>query len=352
MNVPAIKPATAPAFTSQSLASLMPQSLDDAFRLAKALSMAGEMVPKHFHGKPEATMAAILRGLEIGLAPMQALSHIAVINGRASLWGDAIPALMQRHGHHVDVEVTGDGDNMAATATLERGDTGRTYVRTFTVADAKKAGLWAKQGPWQQYPKRMLALRARTLAVRDGAADALMGLQIAEEVQDYPRDVTPPVNSVVARLAKSATPARDIVDHVNAETGEITEPNTDTEHEFQAADLEPGAMADPPIIDTAPEADGGAGPIPVEPAPPSAPISLTTDDAAIVRRWHSLMSRCEQKENVDKAVTKLRGNMSEADHERLKTRLQTVYRAHLARVRGESDMEACTAIIDQITGGA
>jgi ribosome modulation factor len=39
----------------------------------------------------------------------------------------------------------------------------------------------------------MLLMRARTWAVRDGAADALMGLQVAEEVQDYQpiRDVTP-----------------------------------------------------------------------------------------------------------------------------------------------------------------
>lgn len=175
------------------IAALVPQSLDDAFRLAKALAMSGDMVPKHFQGKPEMTMAAIVRGMEIGLAPMQALSNIAVINGRASVWGDALPAMMQRAGHHVDADVTGEGDKMVATATLTRGDSGKTVTRTFSVDDAKKAGLWGKAGPWQSYPKRMLLMRARTWAVRDGAADALMGLQVAEEVQDYQpiRDVTP-----------------------------------------------------------------------------------------------------------------------------------------------------------------
>lgn len=174
-----------------ALSSMVPQNLDDAFRLAKALSMSGDMVPKHFQGKPEATMAAIVRGIEIGLAPMQALSNIAVINGRASIWGDALPALMQRAGHFLDVEITGEGEKMVAVAQLTRGDTGKTIVRSFSVDDAKKAGLWGKAGPWQQYPKRMLSLRARTLAARDGASDALMGLQVAEEVQDYPKDITP-----------------------------------------------------------------------------------------------------------------------------------------------------------------
>lgn len=185
----------APIQTGGALAALVPENIEQAFRLAQALASSGDMVPKHFQGRPEATMAAIVRGMEIGLAPMQALSSIAVINGRASLWGDAMPALMQRAGHHVDVEVIGDGDKAYAEATLTRGDNGKVFKRRFSMADAKTAGLLGKQGPWQQYPKRMLMMRARSWAIRDGAADALMGLQVADEVQDYgpdtARDVTP-----------------------------------------------------------------------------------------------------------------------------------------------------------------
>lgn len=178
--------------TGGPLAALVPQSLDDAFRLAKALSMSGDMVPKHFQGKPEMVMAAIARGMEIGLAPMQALANIAVINGRASIWGDALPALLQRAGHTIDSWIEGEGDQMVAIAEVTRGDTGKVYRRTFSVGDAKAAGLLGKPGPWQQYRPRMLQMRARSFAARDGAADALMGLQVAEEMQDVPmRDVTP-----------------------------------------------------------------------------------------------------------------------------------------------------------------
>ena len=56
--------------------------------------------------------------------------------------------------------------------------------REFTVEDAKKAGLWGKQGPWQTAPTRMLKLRARAFALRDTFADALRGLQSAEEQRD------------------------------------------------------------------------------------------------------------------------------------------------------------------------
>lgn len=211
--------------TGGALSALAPQNLDDAFRLATALAMSGDMIPKHFQNKPEATMAAIIRGMEIGLAPMQALSNIAVINGRASVWGDALPALMQRAGHSIDVEISGEGDKMVATATLKRGDTGVALSRTFSVDDAKKANLWGKQGPWQQYPKRMLSNRARAWAVRDGAADALMGLQVAEETSDYQpkiKDVTPEVGGWGQKAMQAREPEKvePEIDH-DPETGEV-----------------------------------------------------------------------------------------------------------------------------------
>lgn len=187
--------AKPPVKSGGVLAALTPQNIDEAFRLAQALAGAGDMVPKAFQNQPQAAMAAIVRGMEVGLAPMQALSSIAVINGRATLWGDAIPALVQRAGHTIDVDYEGAGDNLTAVATLTRGDTGKQIVRRFGLPDAKRAGLMGKQGPWQQYPQRMIAHRARSWAVRDGAADALMGLGVAEEAQDYgpdaARDVTP-----------------------------------------------------------------------------------------------------------------------------------------------------------------
>lgn len=229
--------------TGGALAAIVPTTLDETFRLAQALSMSGEMVPQHFQGRPEATMAAIVRGMEIGLAPMQALSNIAVINGRACLWGDAIPAIVQRHGHHIDVKVEGEGNNAVATATLTRGDTGKEVTRTFSMQDAQKAGLLQKKGPWQQYPKRMLMHRARSWAVRDGAADALMGLQVAEEVEDYRpmRDVTPQTG--FQRLA-------DKTRQEAAQADKDPDPSTTTQNDDKAAPAEEQDASDGPSDDT------------------------------------------------------------------------------------------------------
>ena len=220
-------PAKAQINSGGALAALSPQSLDEAFRLATALAASGDMVPRAFQGKPNETMAAIIRGMEVGLAPMQALSSIAVINGRASLWGDAMPALMQRAGHHIDVEIENEADlnNARAVATLTRGDTGKQIVRTFSYADAKRAGLTGKTGPWTSYPLRMLSHRARAFAIRDGAADALMGMQISEEVSDYgpdsARDVTP--------KQAAPRPGRAVYLDPEPERDEIIEPEAVTD---------------------------------------------------------------------------------------------------------------------------
>lgn len=234
-----------------AIAAIVPRNIEQTFRLAQALSRAGDMIPKDYQGAPDKIMAAILRGAEVGLAPMQSLSAIANINGRASLWGDALPALMQRAGHHLDVRIEGEGDKMVAIAVLERGDTGRTIERRFSVADARRAGLWEKSGPWKQYPTRMLSMRARSWACRDGAADVLMGLYVAEEASDMApegpnraRDVTPRRSGVSFREPDPAPEPDDRI--VDAETGEITEagPHELTEEERERLAAEVRARTD------------------------------------------------------------------------------------------------------------
>jgi len=162
-------------------------TFDDAFRFSKMVA-ASEFAPKDFRNKPESCLLAIQHGSEVGLSPMQSLQSIAVINGRPTIWGDAALALVQASPvcEYVREYIEGEGDALVAVCEAKRrGYPAPTTVR-FSVADAKKAGLWGKSGPWQQYPTRMMTLRARGFALRNAFADALRGLITAEEAQDYP----------------------------------------------------------------------------------------------------------------------------------------------------------------------
>jgi hypothetical protein len=173
--------------TQRASTGLALQTFDDAFRFAKMVANS-EFAPKDFKGKAESCLLAIQHGSEVGLSPMQSLQSIAVINGRPTIWGDAALALVQSSPvcEYVREYTEGEGDAMTAVCECKRrGYPAPTTVR-FSVVDAKKAGLWGKAGPWQNYPTRMLALRARGFALRNAFADALRGLITAEEAQDYP----------------------------------------------------------------------------------------------------------------------------------------------------------------------
>ena len=165
-------------------------SLDDAWRFAQYV-VKSRLAPQQF-SQPEQVLIAMQHGAEVGLSPMQSLQSIAVINGRPSLWGDALPALVWSSGKCEMIRewVDGEGESMVAYCETKRVGQPNTKTTTFSVGDAKKAGLWGKTGPWQSYPKRMLQMRARAYNFRDQFADALKGLAVAEEMQDVPAEPT------------------------------------------------------------------------------------------------------------------------------------------------------------------
>lgn len=169
--------------TGGPINAIVPHDIDDMFRMAKAMHISG-LVPATLNS-PEKVMIAIMAGAELGIPPFQSVQSFAVINGRPTLWGDGLLAVVLSNGFRVRERLEGDGDGMIAKCELTRPDNGETTEREFSVTDAKKASLWGKAGPWQQYPKRMLKMRARAFALRDGAADVLRGFQLREEVDDY-----------------------------------------------------------------------------------------------------------------------------------------------------------------------
>lgn len=165
---------------------LQPTNVSEAMKLATMIANS-QLAPKSFAGKPDDTLVAMMMGNELGLNPMQAIQNIAVINGRPSIWGDALLALVQNHPAYVSIEETFDDATMTASCTVVRRG-GNPHTQRYSQEDAIKAGLWNKQGPWQQHPKRMLQMRARGFALRNQFADALLGLITAEEARDYPID--------------------------------------------------------------------------------------------------------------------------------------------------------------------
>jgi hypothetical protein len=188
--------------------------LDGLWRVAQYVSKS-ELAPKGVE-TPEAVFVAMEMGLELGLPLMASLQNIAVVNGRPTLWGDSQLAVVRSTGELEEFsewyEVNGKrvprnpsafDDTTAAVCRVKR--RGLEAAETaFSVADAKRAGLWGKAGPWSQYPARMLRFRARSFALRDQFGDALRGLLSTEEAADIPVDVAPtaPARTLTPRFKR------------------------------------------------------------------------------------------------------------------------------------------------------
>ena len=167
---------------------LSPTTFDQLVMFAE-MAAQSDLVPRDYKSKPANIMLAVQMGSELGLSPMQSLTSIAVINGRAGVWGDGLIALCRQSPLCEDIIETLDGEGDARTATCIARRRGATQVMSrFTVADAKRAGLFGKAGPWTQYPDRMLTNRARGFALRDAFPDVLRGFKSVEELQDIPAD--------------------------------------------------------------------------------------------------------------------------------------------------------------------
>jgi len=204
------------------LAAFTPTNLTEAVALAKLIA-GSDLAPKDYRGKPGNVLIAMQLGAELGVAPMQAIQNVAVINGRPSVWGDLALALVQAHPDYEAHKEWMDGSGDLRRAIFQIKRRGQEWHQsTFSVQDAKTAKLWGKRGyngqdtPWITNPDRMLQMRARGFGLRDKFADALKGLKLAEEAMDLPPDTgktareagSLDVNREIATMTASPEPNR------------------------------------------------------------------------------------------------------------------------------------------------
>jgi hypothetical protein len=200
------------------------KTVEEQFRMAKAYLSSG-MLPKHYT-KPEQIMTAMQWALELGLKPLSALRQIAVINGTPALFGDLPLSLVMKSGLLEGIEealIDKGGQPIAnndttteyfgAICRVKRKGLSTPKMTSFTIDDAKKAGLFDKAGPWKTYPKRMLQCRARAQALKDLFPDVLMGADIAEYNEFESMSPNPSKAAELNSLfsSESGTPGPDLV---------------------------------------------------------------------------------------------------------------------------------------------
>ena len=172
LNVADQKPKARIAAAPANNAGFMQvNSIEQALIVADLIAKSS-FCPKSFVGKSGDIVVALQYGQELGLKPMQALQNISVINGRPSLWGDAMLAVCMQSPHFEYIKEEYIEETKTAVCRVKRKNMPE-VVRKFSEADARRAKLWGKQGPWSDYPDRQQGMRARGFALRDAFADVL-----------------------------------------------------------------------------------------------------------------------------------------------------------------------------------
>ena len=234
---------TGPAIGSGFALALNPQTVEQAMKCAEWMSRS-DLVPKAYHGKPHDIVIASAMGHRLGLDPFSALAGIAVVNGKPTLYGDAMLAVCQSRADWAGMTVTWDGeslDTLTCTVAVNRKGHGQT-IGTFSAEEAKGAGLWRKQGPWSQYPRRMLEMRARSYALRGAYADALAGFHSREEMEDS--ELIPVSGTVVPEAMARVAPAPVV--QMEEQQPAQEQPAPQDQHEpAPAAEQQPEKQAEP-----------------------------------------------------------------------------------------------------------
>jgi hypothetical protein len=188
-------------------------SFQELLEMGQRLVGTGFM-PEHIRNGAQAA-AIILAGRELGMQPMRALRSIVLVKGRITEYADSQLARFKTDGGKAKFTTL---DETRAVLWL-RHPNGDEHTETFTLDDAKKAGLAGVGGMYQKYPKAMLRSRAITAGLKsvgwEGGAGVYDPAELASEpateqiddaevVEDAPeqRDANAPSAKQVELLGK------------------------------------------------------------------------------------------------------------------------------------------------------
>lgn len=155
------------------------ENLQRALGWCKAVQNSG-MLPTHIK-TPQQALVTMLKGKELGLSPIVALSQVYVVGGKAEISGTIMEALLRKGGVSITPE---EWTNEKCVLLFERPGY-KPFRSEFTFEDAKKAGL-LKNAVWSTYTKDMLYWRALSRGGRRIGADLIHGCYVEGEIRHEP----------------------------------------------------------------------------------------------------------------------------------------------------------------------
>jgi len=197
-----------------------------AFQQMETLSnklIVSEALPKHIQNASQLLMV-LLAGYEAGMGAMEAINSFYIVNGKCTIWGDAVLKQLRKGGWKVDWK---NSTKETATVVISKGQ--EKYEETYTVQEARDAGLFGKAGIWEKYPKEMLRWKALGRNVRFNVPEVLGGFYLKEEmdgVTDVESEPAPPttasqeeINRIIELVKEGGGKMEDLTKYIQKRYG-------------------------------------------------------------------------------------------------------------------------------------
>lgn len=120
-------------------------------------------------------------GYEHGFQPFYSMQNFNIIQGKISMSAQAVGAKIKESKRY-DYDVVELTDIECSIQFIKDGKKG--YRSTFTIADAKRAGLVRADSGWVKYPRAMLFARSITQGGNIECPEVLKGIITSEESED------------------------------------------------------------------------------------------------------------------------------------------------------------------------
>ena len=210
----------APARSSVNLIEVARQA--EAARALGATLIASGLLPDTIK-RPEQAVLVILKGQELDLPPVYALSHLVVVKGKPTMSAELMRALVQRAGHKIRIVET--TRNRAVVEGVRRDDPQHPVRITFDDEDVRIAGL-ANQGGHKNYPAALKLARATSMLCRALFADAIGGVghtpeELGAEVDEEGEVLSVPDRGEATQRAEEPVEEAEVVEDQGGEELEL-----------------------------------------------------------------------------------------------------------------------------------
>ena len=163
------------------------KQFDQLLRAANMLSQTS-IIPATYQGKPQDCFVALEMATRMGVSPLVVMQNMYVVKGKPAWAGQACTMFINSCGKFTQVKhvYTGEKgtDNRGCYVTATRISDGiQVNGVEVTIAMAKAEG-WTANTKWRTMPELMLAYRASAFFARVHCPEALMGVQLADEIYD------------------------------------------------------------------------------------------------------------------------------------------------------------------------